>query len=82
VGAVLGVPEDLPLPGLSEVSPRGRPSRLGVLTVSYPGGRTRQFSIPADQKPRVEKWLEIYQELRATLEAIRELNHELLRAEP
>ena len=51
-----------------------------MLTVSYPGGRTRQFSIPAEQRPQVEKWLENYQELRAKLEAICELNHELLRA--
>jgi hypothetical protein len=61
---------------------RGEGHRVWVLTVSYPGGRTRQFSISADQKPRVEKWLENYQELRAKLEAICELNHELLRAKP
>ena len=61
---------------------RGEGHRVWVLTVSYPGGQTRQFSIPADQKPQVEKWLENYQELRAKLEAICELNHELLRAKP
>jgi hypothetical protein len=51
-----------------------------VLTVSYPGGRTRQFSIRAEPKPQVEKWLENYQQLRAKLEAICEVNHKLLRA--
>jgi hypothetical protein len=51
-----------------------------VLTVSYPGGRTRQFSIPAELRPQAEKWLENYQQLRAKLEAICELNHELLGA--
>jgi len=64
------------------VCARGKGHLVWVLTVSYPGGRTRQFSISADQKPRVEKWLENYQELRAKLEAICELNHELLRAKP
>lgn len=59
---------------------RGEGHRVWVLTVSYPGGRTRQFSIPVEQKPQVEKWLKNYQELRTKLEAICELNHELLRA--
>jgi len=59
---------------------RGEGHRVWVLTVSYPGGRTRQFSIRAEQKPQVEKWLENYQQLRAKLEAICEVNHELLRA--
>ena len=59
---------------------RGEGHRVWVLTVSYPGGRTRQFSIRAEQKPQVEKWLENYQQLRAKLEAICEVNHKLLRA--
>ena len=59
---------------------RGQGHRVWVLTVSYPGGRTRQFSIRSEHKPRVEKWLENYQQLRAKLEAICEVNHELLRA--
>jgi hypothetical protein len=59
---------------------RGEGHRVWVLTVGYPGGRTRQFSVRAEQKPLVKKWLENYQELRAKLEAICELNHELLRA--
>ncbi|SRR6266849_4104684 len=44
---------------------RGVGHRVWVLTVSYPGGRTRQFSIRSEQKPQVEKWLESYQQLRA-----------------
>jgi uncharacterized protein DUF6788 len=59
---------------------RGQGHRVWVLTVSYPGGRTRQFSIRSEQKPQVEKWLENYQQLRAKLEAICEVNHSLLRA--
>ena len=35
-----------------------------------------------EQKPQVERWVRNYQKLRAKLEAICELNHELLRAEP
>src|SRR5438445_5634197 len=45
---------------------RGEGHRVWVLTVSYPGGRTRQFSIRAEQKPQVEKWLENYQQLSQT----------------
>jgi hypothetical protein len=63
------------------MSARGGPSRLGV-DGQLPGRANRQFSVPANQKPRVEKWLENYRELRAKLEAIWELNHELLLAKP
>jgi hypothetical protein len=58
---------------------RGEGHRIWVLTVGYPGGRTRQFTIPAKQKSQVERWLRNYRKLRAKLEAICELNHELLR---
>ncbi|HEV2349874.1 MAG TPA: DUF6788 family protein [Terriglobia bacterium] len=58
---------------------RGEGHRVWVLTVGYPGGRVRQFSIRPEQKRQVEQWLENYQKLRAQLEAICELNHELLR---
>src|SRR6266571_358307 len=60
---------------------RGEGHRVWVLTVGYAGGRVRQFSIRPEQKRQVEQWLENYQKLRAKLEAIRELNHTLLRAE-
>jgi hypothetical protein len=52
-----------------------------VLTVSYPGGKTRQFSIRPQQRAQVEQWVANYQHLKARLEAICELNHELLRPE-
>jgi hypothetical protein len=52
-----------------------------VLTVSYPGGRTRQISLSAEQKPMVQQWLRNYQKLKATLERICELNQQLLRPE-
>ena len=52
-----------------------------VLTVSYPGGRTRQFSLRRERVAEVRRWLRNYQELKAAIEAICELNHELLRPE-
>jgi hypothetical protein len=61
---------------------RGEGHRVWVLTVGYPGGRTRQFTVRREQKTQVERWLRNYQKLRAKLEAICELNHELLKAEP
>lgn len=45
-----------------------------MLTVSYSGGRTRQFSLRAEQKALVERWLRHDQKLRHKLEAICELN--------
>ena len=60
---------------------RGQGHRVWVLTVGYPGGRTRQFTVRPDQKAQVEQWLRNYQRLKGKLEAICELNHELLRAE-
>jgi len=52
---------------------------LAVLTVSYPGGRTRQFSLRRERVAEVRRWLRNYQRLKGALEAICELNHELLR---
>ena len=52
---------------------------LAVLTVSYPGGRTRQFSLRPERVAEVRRWLANYQKLKAALEAICELNHNLLR---
>jgi hypothetical protein len=52
-----------------------------VLAVSYPGGRTKQISLSAEQKPMVQRWLRNYRRLKDTLERICELNLELLRPE-
>jgi hypothetical protein len=57
----------------------GEGHQLSVLTVSYPGGRTRQFSLRPERIAEVRRWLANYQKLKAALEAICELNHELLR---
>jgi hypothetical protein len=52
-----------------------------VLTVTYPGGRTKQISLSSEQKPMVQQWLRNYRKLKHTLERICELNQQLLRAE-
>ena len=52
-----------------------------VLTVSYPGGRTKQISLSTDQKALVQQWLRNYRKLKDTLERICELNLQLLRPE-
>jgi hypothetical protein len=63
------------------VCARGPGHLVWVLTVSYPGGRTKQISLSAEQKPLVQQWLRNYQKLKATLERICELNQQLLRPE-
>jgi len=52
-----------------------------VLTVGYAGGVTKQYSIRPEARPQVEQWLQNYQELKAKLEKICELNHVLIRPE-
>src|ERR1017187_9040203 len=52
-----------------------------VLTVSYPGARTKQLSLSAEQKSMVQQWLGNYRKLKATLGRICELNQQLLRPE-
>jgi hypothetical protein len=54
---------------------------LWVLTVSYAGRRTQQISLRSEQVPEVRRWLRNYQSLKETVEAICELNQELLRAD-
>ena len=58
---------------------RGEGHPLWVLTVGYPGGKTRQVSLRPDQVPRVREALEQYHAFKRTLEAISELNQFLLR---
>jgi hypothetical protein len=60
---------------------RGEGHHVFVLTVTYPGGRTRQISVRRERVDEVRRWLENYQDLKQAIEAICELNHELLRPE-
>ena len=61
---------------------RGEGHHVFVLTVTYSGGRTRQLSVRRERVAEVRRWLGNYQELKAAIEAICELNHDLLRSEP
>jgi hypothetical protein len=45
------------------------------------GGRTRQISVRRERAAEVRRWLSNYQELKGAIEAICELNHDLLRPE-
>jgi hypothetical protein len=58
---------------------RGEGHPLWVLTVGYPGGKTRQVSLRPDQVPQVREALEDYRHFKRSLEAISELNQFLLR---
>ena len=52
-----------------------------VLAISYPGGRTKQISLSAEQKVLVQQSLRNYRKLKDTLERICQLNLRLLRPE-
>jgi len=57
---------------------RGEGHPLWVLNVNYPGGKTRQLSLHPEQVPLVQQWLDNYRHIKETLEAISELNQQLL----
>ena len=58
---------------------RGEGHRVFVLTVSYAGGRTQQFSVRRERVDEVRRWLDNYHRLKEAIEKICELNHDLLR---
>ena len=58
---------------------RGEGHQVFVLTVSYAGGRTRQISVRRERVAEVRRLLSNYRELKEAIEAICELNHDLLR---
>ena len=58
---------------------RGEGHAVSVLTVSYPGGRTRQISVRRERVGEVRRWLANYQKLKEVIETICKLNHDLLR---
>src|SRR6058998_3462978 len=60
---------------------RGEGHQVFVLTVTYAGGRTRQLSVRRERVAEVRRWLDNYQRLKEAIEAICELNHDLLRPE-
>lgn len=58
---------------------RGEGHRQWVLNVNYPAAKNRQLSLRPEQVTQVRKALEHYRQARETLEAISELNQQLLR---
>ncbi len=58
---------------------RGEGHPQWVLNVGYPGGKTRQLSLRPEQVPEVRQALKQYRKVKETLEAISELNQQLLR---
>jgi hypothetical protein len=60
---------------------RGEGHQVFVLTVTYPSGHTRQFSVHRERVEEVRRWLANYQERKEPIQAICELNHVLLRPE-
>lgn len=60
---------------------RGEGHHVFVLTVTYPGGRTQQFSVRRERVAEVRRWLDNYQKLKETIEAIWGINHDLPRPE-
>ena len=59
---------------------RGEGHAVFVLTVTYPGGRTRQISVRRERVDEVRRWLSNYQKLKEKIEAI--CDHDLLRPDP
>jgi hypothetical protein len=57
---------------------RGEGHPLWVLNVGYPGGKTKQISLRPEQVARVREALDHYHRLKETIEAISELNQQLL----
>jgi hypothetical protein len=58
---------------------RGEGHPLWVLNVNYPGGHTRQLSLRPEQVSQVRKALQQYRAIKESIEAISELNQQLLR---
>jgi hypothetical protein len=61
---------------------RGEGHEVSVLTVSYAAGRTQQISVRRERVAEVSGWLSNYRKLKESIEAICELNHDLLRPDP
>jgi hypothetical protein len=61
---------------------RGEGHQVFVLTVTYPGSRTRQYSVRREKVAEVRRWLENYQRLKEAIENVCELNHDVLFESP
>ena len=52
-----------------------------MLAVTYPGQQIRHITLSAEQVPQVRRQLDNYQQLKAALEQLCELNQQALRAD-
>lgn len=59
----------------------GKGHRQWVLNVNYPGGKTRQITLHADQLPQVRRQIANLARVRRILERVCEVNQKQLRAE-
>jgi hypothetical protein len=59
----------------------GQGHRQWVLNVNYPGGKTRQFTVHADQLAQVRRQIANLDRVRQILEQICEINQQRLRQE-
>lgn len=51
-----------------------------VVTVTYPGSKTKQVSVTTEQLPQIREWIANYRRIKETLEAISEINLESVRS--
>src|SRR3981081_2410591 len=58
---------------------RGEGHAVSVVTVSYPGGRTRQISVRRERVAEVSRWLSNYQKLKEAIEADCEVKNDFPR---
>ncbi len=77
----LAVDADHPQPrqGLRQIRQLGEGHPLADLPVTYPGGRPVSSACRPKRVAEVRRWLANYHKLKAAIEAICELNHDLLR---
>jgi hypothetical protein len=57
---------------------RGPGHPLLCVTASFPGGRTRQVTVPRDAADRVRRWIENYQRYWDAIEEVSAINRKLL----
>jgi hypothetical protein len=58
---------------------RGQGHRATYLSVTFPGGRTEQISLPAALVPVARRWVANYQRWWRALEQVSALNRQILR---
>lgn len=51
-----------------------------IVTVTYPGSKTKQVSVTTEQLPQIREWIANYRQIKDTLDAISEINLESLRS--